>query len=90
MLELPFLDELIDKKVATIVAAARAEARAETRAETRAEDILDFLEGRFGTRPDDLAEELQALGEQELKALNRFAAVCPDLDAFRARVHGAK
>ena len=86
MLELPFLDELIDKKVATIV----AEARADARAEAHAEDVLDFLEGRFGTRPGDLAEELQALGEEELKALNHFAAVCPDLDAFRARIHTAQ
>jgi len=59
-------------------------------AKTRAEAILDFLEGRFDSRPDDLADALQVLGEQELKALNRFAAVCPDLEAFRARVHAAK
>ena len=59
-------------------------------AKTRAEDILDFLEGRFDSRPDDLADELRALGEKELKALNRFAAVCPDLEAFRARVHESK
>jgi hypothetical protein len=59
-------------------------------AKTRAEAILDFLESRFDSRPDDLADELPALGEQELKALNRFAAVCPDLEAFRARVRGSK
>jgi len=70
MLELPFLDEILNK--------------------VRAEDILDVLESRFGTRPDDLADELRALGEKELKALNRFAAVCPDLEAFRARVHESK
>lgn len=74
MLELPFLDEFIDKTVA----------------KTRADDILDFLESRFDSRPDDLADELQALDEQELKALNRFAAVCPDLEAFRQRVRESK
>jgi hypothetical protein len=82
MLELPFLDELIDKTVAKRVA--------KTVANTRAEDNIDALESRFGSRPDDLADELQALGEQELKALIRFAAVCPDLEAFRARVHASK
>jgi hypothetical protein len=59
-------------------------------AKTRTTDILDVLESRFDSRPDDLADELRALGEQELKALNRFAAVCPDLAAFRARVHESK
>lgn len=78
MLELPFLDEMIDKTVAKSVV------------KTRADDILDVLESRFDSRPDDLADALQALGEQELKALNRFAAVCPDLEAFRARIHAAK
>jgi hypothetical protein len=59
-------------------------------AKTRMEGILDSLESRFSSRPDDLADELRALGEQELKALNRFAAVCPDLAAFRARVRESK
>jgi hypothetical protein len=78
MLESPFLDELIDKTVAKSVAKAHME------------DIFDVLEARFGSRPDDLADELRAFGEQELKALNRFAAVCPDLEAFRARVRESK
>jgi hypothetical protein len=59
-------------------------------AKTRTEGILDSLESRFGTRPDDLTDELRSLGEKELKALNRFAAVCPDLEAFRDRVHESK
>lgn len=55
-------------------------------AKTRTDDILDSLESRFGSRPDDLADELRSLREPELKALNRFAAVCPDLESFREKV----
>lgn len=53
---------------------------------TRTEGILDVLESRFGSRPDDLSDRLQRIKEIELKSLNRFAAVCPDLDSFRTKV----
>jgi hypothetical protein len=74
MLELPFLDELLSKNLS----------------KNHAKWILDILESRFDTRPDELAEELQALGESKLEELNRFAAVCPDLEAFRAKLRESK
>ncbi len=51
------------------------------------ENILAFLEARFGPIPVDLATALQAIyDEQKLKDLVTFAALCPSLEAFRARV----
>ena len=57
---------------------------------TQINAILDVLESRFDSRPGDFAEKLRALGEEDLKALIRFAAVCPDLEGFRARVQESK
>jgi predicted transposase YdaD len=54
-------------------------------ARTKHEAILQFLEGRFGTVPADVAVRLRGiLEEQILRDLIRHAALCPDLDSFRA------
>ena len=49
------------------------------------EIILQFLEGRFGTVPADVAMRVRNIsGEEKLRELARYAAQCPDLEAFRA------
>jgi len=71
MLELPFLDEMIDKTVAKSVV------------KTRAEDILRVLKARFGNLPKDLVEQVHAVTDVgQLDVLVDVSAVCPDLDSF--------
>jgi hypothetical protein len=49
--------------------------------------ILQNLEARFGTVPDALAAQVRAVQEpNRLHDLHRQAAVCDNLDAFRARL----
>ena len=49
--------------------------------------LLDFLEGRFGSVPSDVAEAIRSISDlQKLRELNRAAGQVPDLDAFRARL----
>ena len=49
--------------------------------------ILRILEAGFGRLPDELTAVIRATSpEQEFKELTHFASVCPDLDAFRARL----
>jgi hypothetical protein len=49
--------------------------------------ILRFLTGRFGPVPEDLANLLRSITEEEkLDELVDWAGQCPDLDAFRARL----
>lgn len=56
-------------------------------AQTRHEDILQNLDARFGSVPPELATEIRAIfDDQRLRDLHRFAALCPDLAAFRARL----
>src|SRR5690606_18917972 len=79
MIESPILQEL---KAEWSREAAREAARA-----TRHQDLLDFLAARFGPEAEGLAGEIRALTDDaRLADLIRFAAVCPDLDAFRARI----
>jgi hypothetical protein len=56
-------------------------------ARTKQEDILQVLEGRFGTIPPDIAMRVKGILEEEkLRELVRFAARCTDLEAFRTRL----
>jgi hypothetical protein len=49
--------------------------------------ILDNLSARFGTVPEDMASRVRAMQDNDrLEELHRFSAVCPDLEAFRARL----
>jgi hypothetical protein len=46
--------------------------------------VLDVLKDRFGTVPRDVTRSLrEVLDEKKLRQLNRLAAKCPDLEAFR-------
>jgi len=49
--------------------------------------ILSFLEVRFKSVPAEIARNLESIvDEQKLDDLARFAAECPDLEAFRLRL----
>jgi hypothetical protein len=54
---------------------------------TRHEAIVCVLEARFGAVPSEIVTALQAIvDEMKLDALIRWAATCPDLEAFRSRL----
>jgi hypothetical protein len=56
-------------------------------AERMHKDLLKFLTARFGPVPQDVATALRAVGdESQLDDLVELAAVCPDLETFRARL----
>lgn len=56
-------------------------------AEERRRDIVLFLEERFGALPTDLVGALQSVKRpKQLDALTKYAATCPDLEAFRSRL----
>lgn len=56
-------------------------------AERTHETILLMLEGRFGSVPPDVAEEVKkVVDEQKLRELARNAGRCLDLESFRAQV----
>ena len=51
------------------------------------EYIVQVLETRFGAVPPEIVVALrEILEDQRLQALHRLAILCPDLDAFRARL----
>jgi hypothetical protein len=55
--------------------------------ETRRQYIVQALSVRFGDIPPEVVTTLQGVNEPErLDDLHRWAAVCPDLDAFRAKL----
>ena len=56
-------------------------------ARSKHDSIVQFLEGRFGSVPADITLRLgEILDETKLEDLTRYAARCPDLEAFRARL----
>jgi len=64
-----------------------AEARAKTRAETQRKDILRILSTRFGLVRPEIVSALQQIHEEaKLDDLVEWAAGCPNLEAFRARL----
>ena len=71
MIESPLLQELMDQ----------------ARRETRHADILRVLEARFGLVPPDVSAHLRAItDEQKLEDLTTRAALCPDVESFRAQL----
>jgi hypothetical protein len=63
------------------------ELRQEFMAEQRHKDIVDVLEERFGSVPQDIITALGAIQDAErLGQLLRWAVRCPDLEAFRQRL----
>jgi hypothetical protein len=56
-------------------------------AENTHERILQFLDARFGSVPLELTTRLRRIrNEKRLTDLVRYAAVCPNLEAFRTRL----
>jgi hypothetical protein len=79
MIESPVLQEL--------KAEWTREAALEAARETRRRAIVDVLVARFGAGAEDLGALIETINDEErLKGLVTFAAVCPDLEAFRKRV----
>lgn len=61
--------------------------RAEVMVEAKSSAIWNVLTARFGSAPEDLRAEVAAIKEESrLTDLHRWAAICPDLAAFRARL----
>jgi hypothetical protein len=64
-----------------------SELLAKAERETRQENILRVLGARFGTLPDGFVSGVKAIDDnQQLMNLLVLAVVCPDIDAFRARL----
>ena len=56
-------------------------------AERMQKDITRSLRERFKTVPHEIIAELKSVqAEARLEELVGWAAICPDLDAFRARL----
>jgi hypothetical protein len=90
MLEVPFLDEIVQEKYGNLLAEKTREAARETACKTAHQDIVTVLEARFGEVPRDLVEEIEpVVDEEQLKALVRAAGTCPDLAAFRTTLRDA-
>jgi len=71
MIESPLIQELLEQRSKQV----------------RNEDLLLILTERFGAIPESVASAVKAIqNDAELPALIRFAAICPDLDAFLRRL----
>ncbi len=56
-------------------------------AENSQKHIVRFLTARFGTVPQEIVTALRNIqDEQRLDSLVEWAGLCPDLEAFRARL----
>ena len=55
------------------------------------DDIIAVLDERFGAVPDEFVTSIRAIRDsRRLTSLVRFAASCPDLEAFRIRLAATK
>jgi hypothetical protein len=71
MIESPVIDRLL----------------AQRERKTRQEGIAEVILARFGPLSDDARARLQGVQDDaKLSALNRFAAICPDKEAFVQRL----
>ncbi len=78
MIESPVLQEL------------KAEWTSEAARETIRSAIVEFLVARFGSGAEELGARLETINDEaRLKELVRYAAVCPDLEAFARRLSPA-
>jgi hypothetical protein len=78
MIESPVLQEL------------KAEWTSEAARETIRSAIVEFLVARFGAGAEGLGAQMETINDEvRLKELVRYAAVCPDLEAFGRRISNA-
>lgn len=84
----PRLLSLLGGREAMIESPVLQEILAEIATETKASTLLAFLRARFSEVPTDLVTSIQAIRDSEqLDRLVESAASCPNLAAFRAKVH---
>jgi hypothetical protein len=87
MLEVPWLDEIVQEKFEIVLAEKTREATQETARATVRQNILSILDARFGEVPQRLAEQIGSIEDQDqLNALVRSAAASRDLKSFRRTV----
>ncbi len=83
----PRLLNLLGGREAMIESPVLQELKAEWTAEAIAGAIVAVLTARFGERASGLREAIPTnSGREDLDALLRFAATCPDPESFRARL----
>ena len=71
MIESPLIKEIVD----------------ETKQAAKQEAIVEVLQARFGTVPDDFRERLRSVrAEKKLNIFIKHAAQCADLAGFRKRL----
>lgn len=79
MLELPYMQEILQEVVAERVQQVVAERMHRV--------ILGILEDRFGTVPAEVVQALEAITDDDrLQTLAKLAARCPDLMTFHAQL----
>jgi hypothetical protein len=75
MIESPLIEEIVNR------------AKSEGRHEAMYENIVQVLEARFGSVPQEISIVLRTiLDDSQLADLLKWAALCPNLEAFRARL----
>ena len=83
MLESPAYREILEEGRQAGREEGREEGREQGREEGLRDDVLAALEVRFGSVPDELAEQVrQRRGRSELEGLLRRAIVVESLEAF--------
>jgi hypothetical protein len=86
----PKLFQLLGGREAMIESPVLQELKAEWTREARQRAIVDFLVARFGAGAEELGAQLETINDEtRLKELVTFAAVCPDLEAFRRHISPA-
>jgi hypothetical protein len=79
VIESPLIDKIVTQAVDKAVAKATIA--------VKQGDVLTFLRSRFGPPPEDVANAVRAVQDVvRLDELVSFAALCPDLEAFRTRL----
>ncbi len=89
-----FLEKIVRQMEEAELAEAReklqrqyAEGQREGQRQGQRSAVVAFLEGRFGTVPEELVAALNAVADDtRLRELSRTAATCPDLTAFAAEL----
>ena len=82
----PLLREMFEEVTRKGRQEGRREGRQEGRREAAEADIITVLKARFGRAAEALNADLKGISDARLKSILGFAATCPDLAAFRARI----
>ena len=92
-IESPLIQELVEERLRSLTTESpliqelAKERLRDTAARALHDALLAFLEARFGSVPQAVADELRSVtDEQQLTQLARTAAVCPNVEDFRAQI----